>query len=145
MSEKGAFRVLFICLLVAAAFLGFAIGTGKQAAEFYSALRWVCCFTLLFAGLALVYGGVDIYRSCRKRDSAGTLIMVMAFHLAVAGVAVWFAILFNPIFPFQYSRNKWLFLDELCVGLIAFLCFAIYHRLALPPILNRRKESRMKK
>src|SRR5438105_596685 len=119
MTEKDAFRVLFVASLITAGALAFAIA-GRQPAEFYTALRWICSIAFGSGAVAFVYCSVDCYRTCR-RDGPGGEVAPVVFHLIIAMIAVAGAVVFNPIAEFHFPRKTWLLLDKVALGVLIFI------------------------
>jgi hypothetical protein len=117
MSERRAFRVLYIAWLVAAGMLGIAI-TGRHPYAFYTQLRWICCAVFIYSAFAFTYSAVDVYRSCRKDPDVAAPVV---FHLVIALVFAAGAFLFNPLIPFHFRRETWQLLDKISLGVVIFL------------------------
>jgi hypothetical protein len=132
MNGKRAFRLLYIGWLTTATALGLAIA-GRQSAQFYSVLRWICSTVFACSAIALVYCAANVYHTCRERDGRAVLVPVI-FHLVIVSVVGALAVLFNPLSEFHHARQTWLLFDKLSLGLILFLCWGFYHKLMLPGI-----------
>ena len=110
--------VLYCVWLLTLIALGMAI-TSKQPFQFYTALRWVCCITLILTGARAAYFALELYHDGRSHSVPfSDLIVPVTVALLVAAGCVALAVVFNPILQFHFSRYAWLKIDELAFGVV---------------------------
>jgi hypothetical protein len=120
--------VLYCGWLLTLIAVGMAI-TSRQPFQFYTALRWVCCITMILTSAGVAYFALELYHEDRRHSVPfSDLIVPVSVALLVAAGCVALAVVFNPIVQFHFSQYAWLKIDKLAFGVVlTFAAFSTWY------------------